>query len=86
MIYHVDSLNESIQTDKSERTEEVFVKVDNDKCIIETIKKAENSKDTIVRVYEPNGKYGQSELIFCKDIQNVQICNLVEREIKNRFY
>lgn len=60
-----------------------FVEVSNDKCVIETIKQAEDSSGIIIRVYEPNGIHCESELIFDKDIKSAQSCNLVEKETEN---
>ena len=58
-----------------------FVWIAKDKCIIESIKQAENADGTIVRLYEPNGVACKSELVFYKDLKDARICNLVEREI-----
>ncbi len=48
--------------------------------IIETVKKAEDSDDLVVRVYESQGRRGRATLNFPSDIAAASECNLMEEE------
>lgn len=57
-----------------------FVSVNKEHVIIDTIKKAEDSNDIIVRLYEAYGQRGNVTLTFMSQPQNVWECNLMEGE------
>lgn len=48
--------------------------------IIDTIKKAEDTDDTIIRLYEPYGNNAKVKLAFNKVYKKISFCNLLEEE------
>ena len=50
--------------------------------MIEVIKKAEDSDDLIVRVYEYHNKRTNATLSFFKEIEKAYECNLMEENIE----
>lgn len=58
-----------------------FVCCENPDIIIETIKKAEDSNDLIIRLYESCNKRSNANITFGFDISGVALCNLMEQEI-----
>lgn len=59
-----------------------LVKVDRDNVMIEVIKKAEDSDDLIIRMYEFHNKRSNVTLEFFKDIKEIKECNLLERDLE----
>lgn len=58
-----------------------FIKIDQENVILETLKKAEDEKGYILRVYETFGKRCQVNIDLFKDFQEVKECNLMEKII-----
>ena len=54
---------------------------DNENIVIDTVKKAENSDEIVVRLYESNGASGAAKLTVGKDVAASAECDLVERKI-----
>jgi len=61
-----------------------FVVTDSDHVVIDTIKKAEDSDDIIVRLYEAYGQRGNVNLTFISQPLKVSECNLMEEECSNQ--
>jgi alpha-mannosidase len=57
-----------------------FVSVDSNNVIIETVKKAEEGEEIIVRLYECFNRRKDVILTFAKDIRSVMECNLLEED------
>ena len=55
-----------------------FASVGHDNVIIETIKKAEDSTGTIIRMYESENAYTKTKLTVHTDFKKAYICNLLE--------
>ena len=58
-----------------------FINIDNENVIIEVVKKAEDSDDIIVRMYECYNRRTNAKVTFFKDLEKVTECNLMEKEI-----
>jgi alpha-mannosidase len=58
------------------------ISVDCDNVIVETIKKAEDSDDLIIRLYECYNKRTDVTLTFFKPLLRVVECNLMEKDIQ----
>ena len=50
--------------------------------MIEVIKKAEDSDDLIVRMYEFHNKRSDVTLEFFKDLKEIKECNLLEKDLE----
>ena len=59
-----------------------LAKVDKDNVMIEVIKKAEDSDDLIVRMYEFHNKRSDVTLEFFKDVKEIKECNLLEKDLE----
>ncbi len=59
-----------------------LVKADKENIIVETVKKAEDTDDVIVRLYEAYGRRGSVTLEFGFDVREVYICDLMENELE----
>jgi len=59
-----------------------MIAVDCDNVIIETVKKAEDSDDLIIRMYECYNKRTNAKVTFFKPLLRVVECNLMEKEIQ----
>ncbi|MEN8076655.1 alpha-mannosidase [Clostridioides difficile] len=59
-----------------------LVKVDKENVIIEVVKKAEDSDDLIVRMYECHNVRTNVTLEMFRDIESIVECNLLEKDIK----
>ena len=57
-----------------------FFQIDTDHVIIDTIKKAEDDNNIIIRVYETYNKRGKVKINCFKNITRVVECNLMEEE------
>lgn len=57
---------------------DAFVSVDADNVVIDTVKKAEDSKDVIVRLYEAYGQRGPVNVTFAREPKAVTECDLME--------
>ncbi|MDV4150718.1 alpha-mannosidase [Clostridium sp. AL.422] len=57
--------------------------VNKDNVMIEVIKKAEDSNDLIIRLYEFHNKRSNVNLTFCKEIEKAVECNLLEKDIED---
>ena len=57
-----------------------FVQVDAENVVIDTVKKAEDGRELIVRFYEAHGRRGAVTLTFLKAIKSLSECNLMEEE------
>ena len=51
--------------------------------IVDTVKKAEDSDDIVIRMYECYNRRSNVELTFFKDLSEVAECNLMERPLNN---
>ncbi|OZJ02857.1 hypothetical protein BZG36_03218 [Bifiguratus adelaidae] len=49
--------------------------------ILETIKKAEDSNDIILRLYEAYGGHAKARLISSLPVESVQLCNILEEDL-----
>lgn len=58
-----------------------FVTVDCDNVIIETIKKAEEGEEIVLRLYEAYNKRNSYTLKFYKEIESIKECDLMEHHI-----
>ena len=56
-----------------------FATVDHDSLVLDTLKKAEDGKGYIVRLYESCGKGGTATLRFAKELKSVTACDLMEQ-------
>ena len=59
-----------------------FVSIDCENVIVSAVKKAENGKGTIVRMYESYGQKNGAEITFGLDIKQAFLINLIEEDIK----
>ncbi|GFZ34356.1 alpha-mannosidase [Clostridium zeae] len=59
-----------------------FINVDKNNVMIETVKKAEDSDEFIVRMYEFHNKRSKVTMEFFKDIVSVNECSLMEKDIE----
>ena len=55
---------------------------DRDNVIIETVKKAENSGDVVVRMIEAKNKKTKASILLGADFKKAYLCDLLEKEIK----
>ena len=59
-----------------------IVKVDKENVMIEVVKKAEDSEELVIRMYEYQNKRSYVTLEFFRDIDNIVECNLMERNLE----
>lgn len=59
-----------------------FARIDANHVIVETVKRAEDERAWIVRVYEYKQARGNVNLFFAQPIQRIVECNLIERDEK----
>lgn len=59
-----------------------IARIDRENVILETIKKAEDSQDLILRLYECYNQRGKVKVELWKEPQNIFECNLLEEEKK----
>lgn len=59
-----------------------LAKVNKDNVMIEVIKKAEDSNELIIRMYEFHNKRTDVTLEFFKDIKEIKECNLLEKDLE----
>lgn len=57
--------------------------VDNDNVILQTLKKAENSDEVVIRVYETDNRQTECMFSFYRILYDVYECDMLEREIKS---
>lgn len=60
---------------------ESFFEIENAELLIDAVKKAEDSDDLIMRLYEPEGFRGTALLGLNLPVSRVALCNLLEEEI-----
>jgi alpha-mannosidase len=60
---------------------ESFFEVENAELIVDALKKAEDSDDLIMRLYEPEGFRGTALIGLGLPVRRVALCNLLEEEI-----
>ncbi|WP_300386317.1 glycoside hydrolase family 38 C-terminal domain-containing protein, partial [Clostridium sp.] len=60
-----------------------LVTVNQENIMIEVIKKAEDTNDLIVRMYEFHNKRTNADLTFFNEIESAVECNLLERDLAN---
>lgn len=60
-----------------------LIKCDCDNVIIETVKKAEETDDIIIRFYETSNKKTQAKFKLGFDVKEVVLCDMLENEISN---
>lgn len=58
-----------------------LLKVDGDNCIVEVVKKAEDSNGVIIRLYEYKNIRGKVNITFGRDIETAHECDLMENII-----
>ncbi len=59
-----------------------FIQVDTDRVIVEAVKKAEDSDDLIVRLYEACGMGARPRLHFNVEIGSASLATLMEQELE----
>jgi len=59
-----------------------MIGVNCDNVIIDTVKKAEDSNDLIIRMYECYNKRTDVKVTFFKPLLKVAECNLLEKEVQ----
>jgi alpha-mannosidase len=60
-----------------------FVSVSEENIVIDTVKKAEDSDETVVRMYESwNKRVNGAKLTFGFDVKSAVLCDLMENEIE----
>lgn len=59
-----------------------FVSIDCENVIVETVKKAEDSDDIIIRMFECYNRRSRVNAKLCKNILSIAECDLLENEIK----
>ena len=64
-------------------TEFSLISVDKDNVILETVKKAEDSDDTIIRMYESHGRRTSVNVTCFKDLAKGAECDLMENEMSD---
>lgn len=57
-----------------------FIETDCKNVVVETVKKAEDSSDIIVRMFECQNRRGKVNAVMFKDILNAAECDLLENE------
>lgn len=81
------SLNTKLYTivedahDGSIKSQMSFVNVDKENVMIEVIKKAEDTEDYIVRMYEFHNARTQVTMEFSSEIKEIRECNLIEKDL-----
>jgi alpha-mannosidase len=60
-----------------------MIQVNKENVIIETVKKAEDSNDIIIRLYECYNRRSDVCIDFYRELDQVVECNMVEKEVKN---
>ncbi|WP_273327407.1 alpha-mannosidase [Vallitalea guaymasensis] len=60
-----------------------MIQVDQENVIIETIKKAEDSDDIIIRLYECYNRRCEVTIKFFSELNEVIECNMMEKELEN---
>ena len=63
-----------------EPEESSFLSVDSPSVVLDTVKKAEDSNDLIVRLYEVHGTRGPVRLSSPLPVESVKRCNLLEED------
>jgi len=66
---------------KTAESSNSFFSVDKSNIILETVKKAEDSNDIIVRFYESHGSRGKFTFFSSLPIKKFTLCNLLEEPI-----
>jgi alpha-mannosidase len=59
-----------------------FASCGDDNLVISAIKRAEDSDDTIVRLYEAHGARGTARLVLGFEVERAVMCDLLERDIE----
>ena len=59
-----------------------LVSCDNRNIVVESVKKAEDSDDIIVRLYECHNSRGRADLSCARQLKAVMLCDLEENEIE----
>lgn len=60
-----------------------FITVDKNNVIIEAIKRAEDSSDIIIRLYECNGMNSKAKISFANKIDSAQLVDMMEQHIND---
>ena len=60
-----------------------FASTDKPNVIIDTVKRAEDSDDIIVRLFESENKTTDVNIKFAIDCKKVALCDLMENELKD---
>lgn len=87
-IQQANSLNTPLYAKISDKNKGIMennfslVECKENNIIIETIKKAEDSNELIIRLYEAHNKRTTVNLKFSQDIRNITETNLMERELE----
>ena len=67
-----------VQTGTEAGKEYSFASVDRDNVMIETVKRAEDGKGTVIRLYESENAYTKAKLTVNTNFSRAYICNLLE--------
>ena len=59
-----------------------LVKCNKENVIIETVKKAENSNETVVRAYDAYNRSTKAEITFGFDVRKAYLCDLLENKLE----
>ena len=84
MAYNINCPLYAVIKEKQEgslENEMSLIKIDQDNVVIEVIKKAEDSDDLIVRLYECHNKRTNVSCTLSKDIIKVRECDLLENDL-----
>ncbi len=68
----------AVQTGTEAGKEYSFASVDRDNVMIETVKRAEDGKGTVIRLYESENAYTKAKLTVNTNFSRAYICNLLE--------
>lgn len=55
-----------------------FIQTDSDNIVIDTVKKAEDNNNVIIRLFESQNKKGKAKLNFGTDVKKLYICDMLE--------
>ena len=64
-------------------TQSSLIEVNNENVIVETVKKAEDSEEIVIRFYECHGASAQAKIKLHFDYQSIVPVNLLEEQISN---
>ena len=81
--YELNMPLELIKAGCNDKANASLVTVDSEHVIVDTVKKAEDSKDIIVRLYECHGTRAKTRVSFGFDVGSAMLVDLMERDMAN---